>query len=211
MDIFTYGECDSENIPWISQYVYLQYCFSRNILIQLNTTYYFICINPHKNQGLSHCNITVIQAAADITGQLQVRPMLYTLYIDINVRVVKMLHTDNKQQITKWIQRPSKRRSYVTPGGALQLSCCISPISLHLLRTNIAIFREKWKNLQTTKQTKNKEQTIRRFKDWDHSILCGYSRELANKRFNNWVHSNPLWILSGYSRELANNGGEFHS
>ena len=25
-----------------------------------------------------------------------------------------------------------------------------------------------------------------------------------NKRFNNWVHSNPLWILSGYSRELAN-------
>ena len=41
------------------------------------------------------------QAGADITGQLQVRPMLYTLYIDINVQVVKMLHTDNKQQITK--------------------------------------------------------------------------------------------------------------
>jgi len=41
------------------------------------------------------------QAGADITGQLQVRPMLYTLYIDINLRVVKMLHTDNKQQITK--------------------------------------------------------------------------------------------------------------
>ena len=60
------------------------------------------------------------QAGADITGQLQVGPMLYTLYIDINVRVVKMLHTDNKQQITKWIQRPSKRRSYVTPGGAFQ-------------------------------------------------------------------------------------------
>ena len=40
------------------------------------------------------------QAAADITGQLQVRAMLYTLYIDINLRVVKMLHTDNKQQIT---------------------------------------------------------------------------------------------------------------
>ena len=36
------------------------------------------------------------QAGADITGQLQVRPMLYTLYIDINLRVVKMLHTDNK-------------------------------------------------------------------------------------------------------------------
>ena len=33
------------------------------------------------------------QAAADITGQLQVRPMLYTLYIDINLLVVKMLHT----------------------------------------------------------------------------------------------------------------------
>ena len=31
--------------------------------------------------------------------------------------VVKMLHTDNKQQIRKWIQSPSKRRSYVTPGG----------------------------------------------------------------------------------------------
>ena len=41
------------------------------------------------------------QAGADITGQLQVRPMPYTLYIDINLRVVKMLHTDNKQQITK--------------------------------------------------------------------------------------------------------------
>ena len=41
------------------------------------------------------------QAGADITGQLQVRPMLYTLYISINLRVVKMLHTDNKQQITK--------------------------------------------------------------------------------------------------------------
>ena len=27
-----------------------------------------------------------IQAGADITGQLQVRPMLYTLYIDINLR-----------------------------------------------------------------------------------------------------------------------------
>ena len=41
------------------------------------------------------------QTGADITGQLQVRPMLYTLYIDINLRVVKMLHTDNKQRITK--------------------------------------------------------------------------------------------------------------
>ena len=41
------------------------------------------------------------QAGADITGQLQVGPMLYTLYIDINVRVVKMLHPYNKQQITK--------------------------------------------------------------------------------------------------------------
>ena len=41
------------------------------------------------------------QAGADITGQLQVQPMLYTLYIDINLRVVKMLHTDNKRQITK--------------------------------------------------------------------------------------------------------------
>ena len=26
----------------------------------------------------------------------------------------------------------------------------------------------------------------------------------TDKRFTNWVHSNPLWILSGYSRELAN-------
>ena len=41
------------------------------------------------------------QALHDITGQLQVRPMLYTLYFDINLRVVKMLQTDNKQQITK--------------------------------------------------------------------------------------------------------------
>merc|ERR1711867_363983 len=60
------------------------------------------------------------QAGADITGQLQVRPMLYTLYIDINLRVVKMLHTYNKQQIRKLIQSPSKRRSDVTPGGAGQ-------------------------------------------------------------------------------------------
>ena len=60
------------------------------------------------------------QALHDITGQLQVRPMLYTLYISINLRVVKMLHTDNKQQITKLIQSPSKRRSYVTPGADIQ-------------------------------------------------------------------------------------------
>ena len=60
------------------------------------------------------------QAGADITGQLQVWPMLYTLYFDINLRVVKMLQTDNKQQITKWKQSPYNRRSYVTPGGALQ-------------------------------------------------------------------------------------------
>ena len=33
------------------------------------------------------------------------------------VGVVKMLHTDNKQQIRKLIQSPSKRRSYVTAGG----------------------------------------------------------------------------------------------
>ena len=33
------------------------------------------------------------------------------------VGVVEMLHTDNKQDIRKLIQRPSKRRSYVTPGG----------------------------------------------------------------------------------------------
>jgi len=46
--------------------------------------------------------------------------MLYTLYFDINLRVVKMLQTDNKQQITKWKQSPYNRRSYVTPGGALQ-------------------------------------------------------------------------------------------
>ena len=45
-------------------------------------------------------NFYLKQAGADITGQLQVRPMLYTLYISINLRVVKMLDTDNKQQIT---------------------------------------------------------------------------------------------------------------
>ena len=32
------------------------------------------------------------------------------------VGVVKMLHTDNKQDIRKLLQSPSKRRSYVTPG-----------------------------------------------------------------------------------------------
>jgi len=50
---------------------------------------------------LEASSLVTKQAGADITGQLQVGPMLYTLYIDINVRVVKMLHTDNKQQITK--------------------------------------------------------------------------------------------------------------
>ena len=54
------------------------------------------------------------QAGADITGQLQFRPMVYTLYIVIN------LTTDNKQQIRKWIQSPSKCRSDVTPGAAAQ-------------------------------------------------------------------------------------------
>ena len=33
------------------------------------------------------------------------------------VGVVKMLHTDNKQDIRKLLQSPSKRRSYETPGG----------------------------------------------------------------------------------------------
>ena len=44
--------------------------------------------------------------------------------------------------------------------------------------------------------TKNKEQRTNRQTD---------------TRFNNWVHSNPLWILSGYSRELANNCTVLHS
>ena len=35
--------------------------------------------------------------------------------------------------------------------------------------------REKWENLLTSRH-----RTDRRFKDWHHSILCGYSRELAN-------------------------------
>ena len=52
-------------------------------------------------KGIVIIRIIFRQAGADITGQLQVRPMLYTLYISINLRVVKMLHTDNKQQITK--------------------------------------------------------------------------------------------------------------
>ena len=91
-----------------------------NFLVALHKLY--ITCNQ---QFLSHDYPKIIdvnkkQAGADITGQLQIRPMLYTLYIGINLRVVKMLHTDNKQQITKWIQSPSKRRSYVTPGGALQ-------------------------------------------------------------------------------------------
>ena len=36
------------------------------------------------------------------------------------VGVVKMLHTDNKPQIRKWMQSPSKRRSDVTQGAAAQ-------------------------------------------------------------------------------------------
>ena len=53
------------------------------------------------NLSIYHVKIKTKQAAADITGQLQVRPMLYTLYIGINLTIVKMLHTDNKQQIRK--------------------------------------------------------------------------------------------------------------
>ena len=40
-----------------------------------------------------------------------------------------------------------------------------------------------------------KEGKIRKFDD---------KEQRTHRRFNNWVHSNPLWILSGYSRELAN-------
>ena len=64
----------------------------------------FIYLTREDNRTHKHKHIIIniiIQAGADITGQLQGRPMLYTLYIDINLRVVKMIHTDNKQQITK--------------------------------------------------------------------------------------------------------------
>ena len=43
-----------------------------------------------KNQN---SQLILKQALHDITGQLQVRHMLYTLYFDINLRVVKMLQT----------------------------------------------------------------------------------------------------------------------
>ena len=86
------------------------------------------------------------QAGADITGHLQVRPMLYTLYIGINLWVVKMLHTDNKQQITKWIQSPSKRRSYVTPGGALQFRPMVYTLYIGI---NLTIIMKQYGDRQT--------------------------------------------------------------
>ena len=55
----------------------------------------------HMTYHRKGCISKKIQAGADITGQLQVWPMLYTLYIGINLTIVKMLHTDNKQQIRK--------------------------------------------------------------------------------------------------------------
>ena len=36
------------------------------------------------------------QAAADITGQLQVRPMLYTLYIGINLTIIMKQYGDRQ-------------------------------------------------------------------------------------------------------------------
>ena len=36
------------------------------------------------------------QAGADITGQLQVRPMLYTLYIGINLTIIMKQYGDRQ-------------------------------------------------------------------------------------------------------------------
>jgi len=122
-----------------------------------------------------------------------------------------MLHTDNKQQIRKWIQSPSKRRSDVTPGAAAHPP----------FRCNAGWIEMNSQRIQTIRQSDGSktETTL---------ILCGYSRERANnrgdslykrrwgeekledllpnkeqsskqtkKRFKDWGHSNPLWILGG--------------
>ena len=67
-------------------------------------TYYYDFFESFLLGRISFNQFLTIQAGADITGQLQVRPMQYTLYISINVRVVKMLHTDNKQQTDRQSQ-----------------------------------------------------------------------------------------------------------
>ena len=90
--------------------------------------------------------VYTVYTGADITGQLQVRPMLYTLYIDINLSVVKMLQTDNKQQITKWKQSPYKRRSYVTPGGALQFRPMVYTLYIGI---NLTIIMKQYGDRQT--------------------------------------------------------------
>ena len=63
----------------------------------------------------------------------------------------------------------------------------------------------KFADKQTIRQRTKNRQTDRRFKDWDHSILCGYSRELANNC--TVLHSSVLYCIKrgGWKREKWEN------
>ena len=67
----------------------------------------FGCYHPIKEIRLHNCarcgadedylrQISIEQAAADITGQLQVRPILYTLYIGINLTIIMKQYGDRQ-------------------------------------------------------------------------------------------------------------------
>merc|ERR1711895_102462 len=73
--------------------------------------YTTMCIVQYSTVQYSTVQYSIVQVGPSFMGPLQVG-LWYAA-----VGVVKMLHTDNKQQIRKLIQSPSKRRSYVTPGG----------------------------------------------------------------------------------------------
>ena len=67
----------------------------------------------------------------------------------------------------------------------------------------------KFADNQTDKEQRTDGQTDRRFKDWDHSILCGYSRELANKyvrivQYTIVLYNTLQYIKLRYSIEAPN-------
>ena len=131
------------------------------------------------------CEFNYIQAAADITGPLQVWPytVLYCIFRTVlykkrrmkegKMRKFAYKHAKNKEQTDV----STTESTLILSGYSRELAnnCTVLHSSVLYCIKREGWKREKWENLQT----KNREQRI------------------ENKRFNNWVHSNPLWILEG--------------
>ena len=80
----------------------------------METTYIWVTlITTYVNSGMMM--MICVRILYKLGQALWARSNFGILYAAVGV--VKMLHTDNKQKIRKLIQSPSKRRSYVTPGG----------------------------------------------------------------------------------------------